>query len=69
MAEGVAGLLRDKTRPSRIPALGSEVVEQVVGCCQSNRNSSPIGAAIATEASAQAISICHSASAAERRVL
>jgi transposase len=30
MAEGVAGLLRDKTRPSRIPALGSEVVEQVV---------------------------------------
>jgi transposase len=30
MQEGVAGLLRDKTRPSRIPALGAEVVELVV---------------------------------------
>ena len=30
MAEGVDGLLRDKTRPSRIPALANEVVEQVV---------------------------------------
>jgi transposase len=30
MQEGVAGLLRDKTRPSRIPPLGSEVAERVV---------------------------------------
>lgn len=30
MAEGVDGLLRDKTRPSRIPALAAELVEQVV---------------------------------------
>ena len=30
MAEGVAGLLRDKTRPSRIPALASHVTERVV---------------------------------------
>ena len=30
MREGVAGLLRDKTRPSRIPALGPEVAERVV---------------------------------------
>ena len=30
MPEGVDGLLRDKTRPSRIPPLGPEVVEQVV---------------------------------------
>jgi transposase len=29
-AEGVDGLLRDKTRPSRIPVLGPEVVERVV---------------------------------------
>ncbi len=29
MAEGVDGLLRDKTRPSRIPPLGSQVVERV----------------------------------------
>jgi transposase len=28
--EGVGGLLRDKTRPSRIPPLGPEVAEQVV---------------------------------------
>ena len=30
MAEGVDGLLRDKTRPSRIPPLGPEVAERVV---------------------------------------
>ena len=28
--EGVAGLLRDKTRPSRIPPLAAEVAERVV---------------------------------------
>jgi len=30
MVQGVDGLLRDKTRPSRIPALGAEVAERVV---------------------------------------
>jgi len=30
MAQGVEGLMRDKTRPSRIPALGAEVAERVV---------------------------------------
>jgi len=30
MSEGVDGLLRDKTRPSRIPPLGPEVAERVV---------------------------------------
>jgi transposase len=30
MQAGVDGLLRDKTRPSRVPALGSDVVERVV---------------------------------------
>ena len=30
MTDGVAGLLRDKTRPSRIPALEPEVVARVV---------------------------------------
>ncbi len=30
MQEGIDGLLRDKTRPSRIPPLGSEVAEHVV---------------------------------------
>ncbi len=30
MQEGVDGLLRDKTRPSRIPGLGPEVAERVV---------------------------------------
>jgi len=29
-AEGVAGLWRDKTRPSRLPALGPEVAERIV---------------------------------------
>jgi len=30
MAEGIDGLLRDKTRPSRIPPLGVDVAEEVV---------------------------------------
>jgi transposase len=30
MQEGVAGLLRDKTRPSRIPPLGTDAAERVV---------------------------------------
>ncbi|MET4702197.1 transposase [Constrictibacter sp. MBR-5] len=30
MAEGVEGLLRDRTRPSRIPPLGPDVAERVV---------------------------------------
>ena len=30
LAESVAGLLRDKTRPSRIPPLGAEVEARVV---------------------------------------
>ena len=29
-AEGVEGLLRDKTRPSRVPPLGQEVIDRVV---------------------------------------
>jgi transposase len=34
LAEGVAGLLRDKTRPSRIPPLGTEVEARVVAATQ-----------------------------------
>jgi hypothetical protein len=30
MQEGLGGILRDKTRPSRVPPLGSEVAERVV---------------------------------------
>jgi len=30
MQQGVDGLLRDKTRPSRIPALGAEIVAAIV---------------------------------------
>ena len=35
MREGYDGLLRDKTRPSRIPALGPQTVERVVALTQS----------------------------------
>jgi transposase len=35
MQQGYAGLLRDKTRPSRIPSLGSEIAERVVTLTQS----------------------------------
>jgi len=34
MQEGYEGLLRDKTRPSRIPALGANVAERVVALSQ-----------------------------------
>ncbi len=34
MREGVDGLLRDKTRPSRIPPLSQEVIERVVALTQ-----------------------------------
>ena len=37
MVEGVAGLLRDKTRPSRIPPLGAEVEARVVQATLSDR--------------------------------
>jgi transposase len=36
MTAGVDGLLRDKTRPSRVPRLGREVIERVVALTQSN---------------------------------
>jgi len=36
MAEGVDGLLRDKTRPSRIAPLALDVVEQVIALTLSN---------------------------------
>src|ERR687897_2009751 len=36
MQEGVDGLLRDKTRPSRIPPLGLEVAERVVALTQAD---------------------------------
>ena len=35
MAAGVEGLLRDKTRPSRIPPLGVEIAERVIALTQS----------------------------------
>jgi len=36
MAAGVDGLLRDKTRPSRVPSLPAEVVERVVALTQTD---------------------------------
>ena len=36
MAAGVDGLLRDKTRPSRVPPLAAEVVERVIALTQSD---------------------------------
>jgi transposase len=36
MQEGVDGLLRDKTRPSRIPPLGPQVAERVIALTQQN---------------------------------
>jgi hypothetical protein len=39
------------------------------GCCQSNRNSSPIDTAVPFSGKPHPMSDCHSARAAERRVL
>ena len=36
MQEGYDGLLRDKTRPSRIPRLGSDITERVVALTQTD---------------------------------
>jgi transposase len=36
MQEGVDGLLRDKTRPSRIPPLGAEVADRVIALTQTD---------------------------------
>ncbi len=36
MQDGVAGLLRDKTRPPRIPPLGPEIVERVIALTQTD---------------------------------
>ena len=41
----------------------------IIRCCQSNRNLSPIGAAIPWSCGFQAMRFCHSARAAERRAL
>ena len=40
-AEGFEGLLRDKTRPSRIPPLGPEVAEHVVALTLADRPARP----------------------------
>ncbi len=57
MTAGVDGLLRDKTRPSRIPALGHEVAERVVALTRGD----PLGQAThwtaAAMAEASAISV------------
>ena len=45
------------------------ISERADRCCQSNRNSTPIGAPIPYPARAQAMRVCHSARAAERAVL
>lgn len=36
MQAGYDGLLRDKTRPSRIPPLGSDVAERVMALAQTD---------------------------------
>ena len=41
MQEGYDGLLRDKTRPSRIPPLGSNITERVVTLTQSHLSAEP----------------------------
>jgi hypothetical protein len=57
--------------PSPIPSgtRGTAARQRERGCCQSNRNSSPIDAAVAGTREPHAMRFCHSASAAERRVL
>ena len=49
MEEGVDGLLRDKTRPSRIPPLGPEVAERVVALTLTDPPKVPSGLRLTEE--------------------
>ena len=49
--------------------MGRAIAEAIGGCCQSNANWSPHDGAWAMEATAQFMTACHSANAAERRSL
>ena len=62
MAEGVSGLLRDKTRPSRIKPLGAEVAERILKLTLAD----PPGETTHWTAEAMAKSIGISASAVRR---
>jgi transposase len=62
MQEGVDGLLRDKTRPSRIPPLGPEVAERVVALTQAE----PPGETTHWTAAAMAKVACVSVSSVQR---
>ncbi len=62
MTAGVDGLLRDKTRPSRIPALGHEVAERVAALTQGD----PLGEATHWTAAAMAEASAISVSAVQR---
>jgi len=64
MQEGVAGLLRDKTRPSRIPPLGSQVAERVVALTQSE----PLGEATHWTGAAMAEAAGISVSSVQHRI-
>jgi hypothetical protein len=64
MAAGVEGLLRDKTRPSRIPPLGSQVAERVVALTQSE----PLGEATHWTGAAMAEAAGISVSSVQHRI-
>jgi transposase len=57
MTAGVDGLLRDKTRPSRVPPLGSEVVERVVALTQGDPPGETTHWTAAAMAEAAAVSV------------
>ena len=57
MTAGVDGLLRDKTRPSRVPPLGREVAERVVALTQSDPPGETTHWTAAAMAEAAAISV------------
>src|SRR5216684_9354782 len=57
MTAGVDGLLRDKTRPSRVPPLGSEVVERVVALTQGDPPGEATHWTAAAMAEAAAVSV------------
>jgi transposase len=63
MTAGVAGLLRDKTRPSRIPPLGADVAARVVTL---TTTSDPPGATTHWTAAAMAAAVGISASSVQR---
>ena len=68
-AQGMPFGLFQVAIPAWLAQNGASAAEIGAGCCQSNRNRSPVGIATARRSSDQVMRTCHSAKATERWAL